>query len=81
MGGSVQGERGSVGSTVWAEDAEWAPSSLFNPNAINTTIHFLQRQAEAGCPRPGIISCQLHLSALIISNSFKQHLLHSLPQV
>lgn len=57
MGGSVQGERGSVGSTVWAAGAEWAPSSLFNPNAINTTIHLLQRQAEAGCPRPGIISC------------------------
>lgn len=77
----MQGERGGVGSTVWAEGAEWAPSSLFNPNAINTPIHFLQRQAEAGCPRPGIISRQLHLSALIISNSFKQHLLHSLPQV
>lgn len=76
----VQGERGRVGSTVWAEGAEWAPYSLFNPNAINTTIHFLQRQAEAGCPDLEQFLVNFIFSALIISNSFKQHLLHSLPQ-
>lgn len=69
--------KGSVGAAVWAGGAEWAPSSLFSSNAINTSIHVLQRRAEAGCPRPGLISCQLHLSALIISKGLNQHLLHS----
>lgn len=49
--------------------------------SISTKTHFLPRQAEAGCSRPGTISCQPPLSVLIISKSLSHRFLSSVPQV
>lgn len=56
-------------------------ASLANSGPISTRARFLPRQAEAGCPRPWTISCQPHLSVLIISNNLSHHFLSSVPQI